>query len=100
MILGVVLIPRDPAPHQRLIVTTTSELSSGLIVDAVGAPVDFLIASRELLISADGVAADWATTGVYVLVGGPDVPLGPGDPIAAYDELFERTDSTEPPLEQ
>lgn len=69
------------------------------MLEAVGAPVEFLIASREILTYPGGVDGDWGTTGVYVLVGGPEIPLGPGDPTAAYDELLARPPSAEPPTE-
>jgi hypothetical protein len=90
---------RKAAPQQRLVVTASERLSHALILEAVGAPVQLLIASRETLQSRRGVDPDWATTGVYVLLGGPEVPLGPGDPVTAYDKLLGRSDSTEPPVE-
>jgi len=93
------LQPRRAADHQRLVLTASAELSAPLVVEAIGSPVEFLIASREALHDGTAIDDDWGTTAVYVLVGGPEVRLGPGDPVAAYDELLERSPSDEPPGE-
>lgn len=92
-----VLQARGAGTHQRLVVTVSSLTQEAIALEAVGAPVEFVIASREALGRRGGVDVGWATSGVYVLVGGPEVSLGPGDPIAAYDELFRRQPSEEPP---
>lgn len=92
-----VLEAREAGTHQRLVVTVSSLASEAITLEAVGAPVEFLIASREALSRRGTVDVGWGTSGVYVLVGGPEVALGPGDPIAAYDELFGRGPSEEPP---
>jgi hypothetical protein len=94
-----VLEAREAAAHQRLVVTASSQVTDALALDAVGAPLEFLIASREILSYPGGVDGSWGTTGVYVLVGGPEIQLGPGDPVTAYDQLLQRATSEEPPME-
>jgi hypothetical protein len=94
-----VLQAREAAAQQRLVVTASSKVSEALTLEAIGAPVEFLIASRELLGVPGGVEGSWGTTGVYVLAGGPETALGPGDPLDAYDKLLKRAKSEEPPTE-
>lgn len=93
------LQPRAAADYQRLVLTASSNLNAPLAAEAVGSPVEFLIASREALHDRSTIEDEWATTAVYVLIGGPEVTLGPGDPITAYDELLGRSPSEEPPGE-
>lgn len=90
---------RGSPPSQRLVLTAPQDVRAPLVVEAVGSPVEFLIASREFLEAGRVGDAHWATTAVYVLVGGPEIPLGPGDPVAAYDRLLDREASEEPPGE-
>lgn len=91
------LEPRPAAAYQRLVLTASEEVSAPLVLESVGCPVEFLLASREVFQFGGAVDPDWATTAVYVLIGGPEVDLGPGDPVRAYDELLGRSESREPP---
>lgn len=91
-------LPRRPAAeHQRLVLTASAKLREPLFLEAVGCPIECLLTTREALQSGEGIDADWGTTAVYVLIGGPEIALGPGDPASAYDELLERSPSEEPP---
>lgn len=92
------LSPRAAASHQRLLVTGAA--NDGLLkAEAVGAPVEFVFGSREALIAPQRLEDDWATTGVYVLIGSPNQNLSAGDSIKKYDATLNRPPSDEPPGE-
>jgi len=91
------LEPREAAAHQRLVLTASPRFSAPLFLEAVGGPVEMLLASREALLDPRVVEPSWATTSVYVLVGGTETRLGAGDPASSYDETFGRSESEEPP---
>lgn len=88
---------RRAAPIQRLVASGSRRVEVPMLMESVGSPVEFLLASRESLQHGKDIGNDWATTAVYVLIGGPEVPFGPGDPVAAYDDLLGREPSEEPP---
>jgi hypothetical protein len=93
------LAPRSAPPAQRLVVRAPVDASAPLSAEAVGAPVEFLFASRESLLAGKFADPHGATSAIYVLIGGPEVALGPGDPVKAYDDLLGRSPSLEPPGE-
>jgi len=82
-----------------LIVTTSQKLSESFAIDAVGAPVECLVASREALADRRGVDAHWATTAVYVLVGGREMRLGAANTVREFDEELNRSESEDPPAD-
>jgi hypothetical protein len=70
------LEPRRAAAYQRLVLTASEQVSAPLVLESVGAPVEFLLASREALQYGEAVDSEWATTAVYVLGRQAPVALG------------------------
>jgi hypothetical protein len=95
----VALQPRSGPLEQRLVVTAPLDLGGPFEVDAIGAPVECLIASREALATRRGVDAHWATTAVYVLIGGRETHLGAANSAKEFDEALDRSQSDDPPAD-
>lgn len=81
-------------------------LYQAMTLSGVTTPVEMMIASRDLLEAPQqvrrqgGIAGNWGTSGVYVLVGEDQSGRGPETPMKEYDKALGREPSEEPPFEE
>jgi hypothetical protein len=99
--------PRMPPPTTSVHVGADRNARyRAMTLSGVTTPVEMMIASRDVLAARQqlprqgGIAADWGTSGVYVLVGEDRSGLGPESSIQEYDEALNRAPSEEPPSEE